>query len=466
MPDALARQSSLESPESATPIITRTVSAALRGETSQNYPLPAWQRAALHLLGAFPQSVGGWAVTRFQSLGGLDPAKLASITLSEILGARLADYDALLGRFPAILLGAGLGGAAAHLACTLGGPFLPMAFVYSLRGGAPDGYAQRYYQRSSALARQLAERIPESLTIQHFDPVHDGWLTRYLNHLRLKLLDLPPEYQEFIHQRLAPGGSLVYLECVASWLRYRVGPRSMFQVGGWGDLSPQDFLSASDSLHQYAASAGMSCWDWRLPDYPLEYGPESEWGCEPGFGEALQAFCDRHGYPLLRIPLPDPHDYSRLAYFARLAQLEATGLAPAGVQIETFSQYDPTAALRACFLPLWLVFNTHTSLNFLKEMRRYFPPSKPVFFSALATFSHTPDMVPFAAWLDALEGLHWRLCGARPSHYPADTRAVVDWAKPLRQWATAFPQPRPAPLPVAALTSILPQEHALESRPL
>jgi hypothetical protein len=466
MPDAFTRQSSLESPESATPIITRAVSAGLRGATSQNYPLPARQRAALHLLGAFPQSVGGWAVTRFQALGGLDPVKLAGITLSDILGARLADYEALPGRFPAILLGAGLGGAAAHLACTLGGPFLPMAFVYSLRAGAPDGDVQRYYQRSSALARQLAARIPEVLTIQHFDPVHDGWLTRYLNHLRLKLIDLPPAYQEFIHQRLAPGGSLVYLECAASWLRYRVGPRSFFQVGGWGDLTPQDFLSPSDSLRQYTASAGMSCWDWRLCDYPLDYGPESEWGCEPGFGEALQTFCDRHGYPLLRIPLPDPHDYSRLGYFARLAQLEASGLAPAGVQIETFSQYDPTAALKAGLLPLWLVFNTHTSLNFLKEMRPHFPTGKPVFFSALATFSHTPDLVPFAAWQAALEGQDLRLIGARPSHYPADTRAVVDWAKPLRQWATAHPQPWSSPLPVAALASIQLQEYALESRPL
>ena len=41
MPDDLTRLSSLESPESATPIITRAVSAALRGQYSQNYPLPA-----------------------------------------------------------------------------------------------------------------------------------------------------------------------------------------------------------------------------------------------------------------------------------------------------------------------------------------------------------------------------------------------------------------------------------------
>ena len=384
------------------------------------------------------------------------------LRLPDILHTRLADYAPITGRFPAIVLGAGLGGAAAHLACSLGGPFLPLAFVYTLRGGAPDGNVQHYFQRSAALALRTAARLPEVLTIQHFDPVHDGWMTRFANHLRLKLLDLPEIYQEFIHRRLAPGGSLVYLDCGAEWLRYRVGPRSVFQVGGWGDLSPQDFLSASEALQSYARSAGMAHWDWRLPDFPLETGPESEWGCEAEFGEALEAFCRRHSYPLLRIRLPDPHDYSRLAFFTRQAQLLSQEIAPAGVQVETFSQFDATAALRAALLPLWLVFNTHTSLDFLQQMRPYFPACRPVFFSPLATFSSTPDLVPWHTWAAALEGLDWRLSGARPGHYPADTRAVVNWAQPLRAWVAAHPQSMPRPLPAGQLASILERIQPLE----
>jgi len=96
-------------------------------------------------------------------------------------------------------------------------------------------------------------------------------------------------------------------------------------------------------------------------------------------------------------------------------------------------------------------------------MRPHFPPGKPVFFSPLATFSRTPDLVPWQSWVDALEGLDWRLSGARPSHYPADTRAVVDWARPLRAWVAAHPQPVPEPLPVARLAAILEQIATLES---
>lgn len=453
----------LESLESASPIITRAITAALRGEYSENYRLPAWQMLGLRGLGSLPQSAGQFVVSRLQSLHGLDPHQLEQLRLPDILLARLGDYASLKDQFPVILIGSGLGGATAHLATSLGGPFLPTAFVYTLRGGAPDGDVQRYFNLSHRLALRLAEQLPEMLTIQHYDPVHDGWLTRSINHLRLKLGDLPAIYQDFIRGRLAPGGSVIYLECTAQWLRYRVGPRSVFQVGGWGDLLPQDYLSASEPLREYARSAGLAQWDWRLPGYPLESGPESEWGCESDFSEALEAFCRRNAIPLLRIRYFDPHAYGRLAFFARQAQLASQGITPAGVQVEIFSQFDATAALRAALLPLWLVFNTHTSLEFLKSMRPHFPPDKPVFFSSLATFSKTPDLVPWQSWLDALDGLDLRLCGARPSHYPADTRLLVDWAKHGRAWAAAHPQPVPEPLPVAHLGAILKQLESIES---
>jgi len=69
--------------------------------------------------------------------------------------------------------------------------------------------------------------------------------------------------------------------------------------------------------------------------------------------------------------------------------------------IEMFSQFDATAARQAGLLPLWLIYNTPDSLEFLKEMLPQFPSDNRLLLP-LATFSMTPDLVPWQAWESAL----------------------------------------------------------------
>jgi hypothetical protein len=423
-----------ESTESSSPIITRAVAAGLQNQLCQNYSFPAWQKTLLLGLGVLPQAVGRFVISRFQSLSGLPPESMLGFSINDLIQARIDDYAQVPGRFPTLTVGVGLGGPSTHLSLALGGPFLPQAFVLTLHGGSSDGDVQRYFQRSAGIARRIADQNPGLMTIQHYDPIHDGWLTRWVNHLRLKLLDLPEPYIEFIRQRLEPGGAIVYLEGGASWLRYRIGERSVFQVGGWGDISPEEFLEGSQRIRTYARHAGLKHTDWHLDGYPLEHGPESEWGTEPDLGEALEQFCQHAGYRFIRIRLGLPHDFSRLAFAAMRKLLEKEGREPAGALVETFSQFDASSARQAGLLPLWLIFNTRDSARFLKEMSPQFPPDKPLFFSPLSTFSLTPDMANWDEWVEALGREDFVNFGARPSHYPADARALVKWNRPLREW--------------------------------
>ncbi len=444
----------IESPESSSPIVTRSVAAGLRNEFCNIYRLPGWQRVILELLGRLPQGAGRFIISRFQALSGLDPAVVASLTVEDLVQERLRDYAGLEGPFPVVVVGAALGGASAHLALTLGGPFLPQAFVVTLRRGSPDGDVREYFALSAQLALDVSRRNPSLVTIQHYDPVHDGWLTRYVNHLRFKLIDLPGAYEAYINRVLIKGGAIVYLDCGAQWLRYRLGERSYFQVGGWGAIPAREFLEGSARLSQYARSAGLKANKWALPGYPLECGPESEWGCEAGLGQALQVFCQRNGYQFVPISLPEPHDYSRLAYRAAAQGLTQAGLDPEGVVIEMFSQFDATAIQRSRLLPLWLVFNTLDSLQFMKEMRDSFPEEKVVFFSPLATFSLTPDMAPWTDWIHALDGLDWRNIGTRPGYYPADALALLHWGEPLREWVAKNPRSEGYTINVEQLQSL------------
>ncbi|MEA4905979.1 MAG: hypothetical protein VB089_00075 [Anaerolineaceae bacterium] len=351
----------------------------------------------------------------------------------------MKDYRDLGQKLPAILTGVAMGGATAHLALSTGSVFLPQAFVLTLKGGSPGGNVLQYYQRAAELARNIAAQDKSLLTIQHFDPVHDGWLTQAVNHLRLKLLEVPEAYRRFIQAHLTPGGEVIYLEGKAQWRRYRLGPRSVFQVGGWGAIPPEEYLSGSPRLHDYCLRTGMDDSAWRLDDFPLEVGPESEWGSEPEYGEALEEWCRREGYRFTRITLDDPNDFSRLAFFSVNLRLKRAGRTPPGVVIEMFTQYDATVVERTGLLPLWLIFNTTDSLEYLRSMVRFFPDARPVFFSALSTFSNTPDLAPWEAWQAALQGFDVTNAGARRGHYPSDPQALVDWAEPLRAWEQAHP---------------------------
>jgi hypothetical protein len=424
----------IESNESSSPIVTRSVAAGLRGEYCDNYEFPTWQKTFLSVLGAFPQSVARFSISHFESINGSSPKVLENFSINDLITQRINDYAQVPGTFPAITVGAALSGATSYLSLAMGGPFLPQAFVTTLKHGSFTGDVNEYLHRSLSAALRIADENPELMTIQHYDPVHDGWMTRFVNHLRFKLLDLPPAYSNFIKSRLEPGGTVLYLESGASWLRYRLGPRSIFQVGGWGGISAEEFLEGSDRLKAYSRKTGLKFSDWKLSYYPLERGPESEWGSEPGLDTKLEMYCQREGYRFVRISLPHPNDFSRLAFSAAQRLLEKEGRQPAGVLVEMFSQFDSYAARQAGLLPLWLIFNTLDSLDYLKEMREQFPVNKPVFFSPLATFSLPPDVVPWKGWEAALAEFKWINIGTRSSHYPADARTLVNWAEPLRNW--------------------------------
>ena len=426
----------LESPDSSSPLVTRAVSAGLAGTGFNPYHLAGWQKIALKALGYLPSRLSRYLIPRVGSFSSINPARLNGITIDYLADIRLMDYADLNRKVPAITIGAALGGASAFLALAMDSPFLPQAYVMTLKGGSLNGEADVYFQRAATIALELANADPNILTIQHYDPIHDEWLTRRVNHLRFKLLSLPSSYKRFIKQNLLPGGSICLLDCQAQWLRYRVGERSIFQIGGWGDITAEEFINGSPRIAEYANRVGLKTTDWRLPGFPLETGPESEWGTEPGLGESVQDFCKQEGYQFVRIRLPEPHDYSRLSFQVMQSILEIEGRPPAGVLIEMFSQFDPFSCLQAGLLPLWLIFNTWDSLRFLQEMSPLFPKDRPVFFSPLSTFTLTPDLVPWQEWEKALQGFDMRNVGVRPAYYPSDPHTLIDWAKPLRQWVS------------------------------
>lgn len=431
----------LESRESSSPIITRAVAAGLQGKYSNPYEFDWVTKFLLNGVGSLPQAVAQWLIPRAENSSSLDASIVQNLNMNDLVRSRVQDYSEVKGPFPAITMGVGMGGTTAHLSLGLGGPFLPQTYVLTLKNGSMNGDVEYYFNLTAETARLVTERNPGIMSIQHYDPIHDGWLTRRVNHLRLKLTEIPEVYQDYIHKNLISGGEIVYLEGGAKWKQYKVGPKNVFQVGGWGDISAEEFLNGSDRIRKYCQQEKMEHWNWQLSGYPLIDGAESEWGSEPGLGESIEAFCKLEGYAFTRIAFNDPNQFNQLAFQAVQKQLEMDGREPAGVLVEVFSQYDASAVLKTGLIPLWLIFNTNDSVRFLEKMVSSFPKDKPVFFSPLSTFSLTPDLAPWESWTEALKGIDWINIGTRKSHYPADTKTVAGWQKPLTDWCKTHEAP-------------------------
>ncbi len=423
-----------ESAESASPVITRLVAGVLTGRPSRTFHFAPWERLGMRLLNLLPipfaQRVVRWQFSR----SALPPEIARQIKLEDLIQQRLDDYRHIQGPFPVVVSGSALAGATAHIASLLGGPYIPQPFILGLHGGSPDESIEPHLELTSSVAVDILDRNPGICAIAHFDPVHDGWLTRTVSHLRIKLLELPRAYQTFIHKHLTPGGTILYLDCQAQWPQFPLGERFNYQIGGWGGIPPEEFLSGSERINQFLRASGSShSGGWRIENVDPVWGPESEWGSNPGLDASLQMFADENGYDFVKVTLPHPHDFSRLVFEAHRMLLAQEGKSASGLLVETFTQYDPYLVLQAGLLPLWLVFNTTDSLAFLQETLVDIPRDVRIFFSGLVTFSRTPDMVPWEVWASALHGRPWLNIGAGPRRYPEDLVALFRWSERLRK---------------------------------
>lgn len=437
-------------PSDSSAVCMRGVAAALRGRFLDPFQLQGWQRLPLSLSAWFgPRSARAVVGLGARSLG-VDPAWADRVTAEGLASWATALYDGLRGPFGAILLGAPNGGVA-HLAASMGIPFLSQHFLISFRDPTPPDDVSTYAEHGTALARRILHREPLVAVVNHYDPLHDRYLVRWVNHVRVKLLDLPAAYKSFIRDRLQPGGVLLFSDCTYPWLQYRVGARHTFQVGGLGDVSDEEFLHGRPEIESLRAAQG----GWSLSGLPLSPAAESEWGAAPPLREMVETFARTQGYRFLALSGNHPEWYSRVAWSAYRRIAEREGTEPAGTLIEVFTQSNPVAPLMSRLLPLWLPFNCTDSLRFLQQMRHALPAHKPVLFTPLSNFVDTFDTVPWQAYQDVLAGLDLRVLGVRQRLFPSDPAGLWRPARALARYCRRHQAPFRARLSVEDLSDLI-----------
>jgi len=434
-----------EAPESSSAATLRAVVAALKDSWHAPQQGTNAEKRLAKAASRLPESVIRKLIAYEVRQRALDPNLARHVKTEGLARQAVAHYKHIEGKigYPAILIGAPNGGVA-YLAALLGVPFLPAYYLLSFAHHSDPDDILAYEQRGSELIEPILRQNPDLLAVNHYDPVHDRFLIEEVNHIRLKLLSLPSAYQAFIEQHLAPGGVVFYVDNEFPWRQYRIGDRHWFQVGGLGGFSDEEFLRGSPVLDEWLAQEKSDHrGGWRLPQYEdqLEETRESEWGSIPPFREAVKAFVDNrddwefralHGY--------HPEDFSALAYTAYLWESRLHNREVNGLLVECFSQINPTAALRADLLPLWMPFNTQDSLEFFARMTPLIPKSLPVVLSLLANFTKPPDLPLAQAWeriASRIGPVHW--IGIQPDLYPMDLASLFDYVTDLQRWVQSHP---------------------------
>ena len=151
-------------------------------------------------------------------------------------------------QYPAIAIGS-TNGAAIHLCAALGIPWLPQnLLVLVRRDGLDPDEPRKIMESGREVAESLLAAAPEMALHHMVDPTQDRLMGREALYFRLKRLKLGRAYESFIARHLAPGGILFTIECDLRWPVKRVADRHVFQFGGVGGLSPDEYLRGSERV--------------------------------------------------------------------------------------------------------------------------------------------------------------------------------------------------------------------------
>jgi len=427
--------------------VVREVAEAITGKGGsilESYPLGS--EIFLGLLSLLPEPLRSGGIEWGIKVGvGNRPELAERLEAEELYRWCTSQYPPKAGGYEAILVGSPNGGIA-HLAALLRAPFLTTSLAVSFRHppiAAED--AKSYLKFGAQVSEAIVRGNGYVEVINHYDPLHDRALVKHVNRIRLRLLELPGIYKQFIRENLAPQGKIILIDCSYAWPQYLVSERSYLQVGGLGGITPEEFLER-----------------WPL-ELPLEVRRESEWGCPEGFSASVREFAERLGVELIEIKYDHPERYSLLSYDAYLS---CEGVRSSWVFFDCFNHQNPRTNIETGIPGVWLPFNTEDSLSFAEQFlkgRRF----ERIYLTLLPSFMDSPDTVALERWA-ALISRHGplRLVGIDPKDYPADPLAPFRLMRELKGLRQSCRLPEPLLLSLSALRELIRRGRAALGPPL
>jgi hypothetical protein len=344
--------------------------------------------------------------------------------------------------YPAMLIGSS-NGAAVHLACALGVPWLPQTLLVPVRrfGVHPDDIRQ-IIAATIQPAQELLRANPELAVYQMHDPNQDRLMSQIMAYFRVKRLQLGATYKRFIEDTVPPGGTLVLVECQLSAPAARVGERHVFQTGGLGDIPLQEYVQGSDRIEAFLRREGSHRKRWEPPEPDGEH-PESEWGFEPALREDVERLARCRGYRIQRLVFEHPQDLSPLVADFYRWWYRQRGMPGQRLLGESFALFEPWWTLRTGSVPYWSFFAVEAAAA---RLEAYLDGVEPYDYLHLMLFSHGIDSIglaPIERWQTILARArrHRSFLGVDERAFPRDFATFVRYHDAVQTIPDRYPLP-------------------------
>ncbi len=426
--------------------MVRAVGRFLRGRDHRGMGVGPGSRLLAGLAAAPPRRLRHRVFRAMGAMQGIPLEKARQVRAEDIDQWAVDQYGP--GPYSAVLIGAP-SGAAVHLAAALRAPFLPQTTLVSVRDSAthPDDPVGAMHALAPTV-RQVAANNPELAVYHMHDPAQDRPMVEAMAYLRLKRLALGRPYERFLEERLAPGATIVQLECTHDWRSTQVGERAYFQFGCLGGVPEEEYFDSGAGIACYLAEQGSPWRRWEPPE-PDARRPEAEWGFHPALSADVERVAARYGYPLRRLVVGEPQDLSPFVADFHRWWYARRGLPAHRLLVESYVQWDPLWTLRLGAVPFWMRFNMQPSYEALRD---YLHGAARYRFIHLNLFSQglrSPGVVPIERWRDlvterALD--RGEIIGVDEDAYPADTGSALRYQPAFASLPPRHPLPAPLSL--------------------
>lgn len=442
---SLAPEKVVASFDSASVLHAATVSA-LQQHAFPHLGNPPVLAALVRVAGRLPWPVLRRLYARIGGAEGIDADRLGEVDLAEVAASFADAYPGR--RYPAALIGSS-NGALTHLAAAMQVPWLPGTVLVPVARVADPQRPDLALEFGRRVAPALLEANPDVVLHQMHDALQDELMVARMSYFRTKWRTLPDAYAAFLGERLEPGAPVLLVEDRSTWPVTRLGDRHVFQTGGRGGSTPEQYLSRP------------------FAPQPDDEAPEAEWGADPGFTAAVQAWCAANGHPCVVLSFEGPQDAAApVASVLREWTAERGGDADR-LLVPSFVLGDPWRTIEIGRVPFWTFFPVEPAFESLdRHLAAADPPYATVEVMLFQHGAHSPGVVmpDAAASLIRRHGARPRLVAVDPRRSPHDIGSLARYGPLLaRVPEAALPFRR---LPVATVARRLAEIPADGGAPL